>query len=111
MDLYRERSPIHHVDGFKAPLLVLQGRDDLVVPEAQSEEIVAALKERHIPHAYLAFEGEGHGFRMAANIRRSLEAEASFYAQVFGFDLADDFEPIKVEFLASAKSGTRNAGA
>jgi dipeptidyl aminopeptidase/acylaminoacyl peptidase len=99
MDLYRERSPIHHVDGFKAPLLVLQGRDDLVVPEAQSEQIVAALKERHIPHAYLAFEGEGHGFRMADNIRRSLEAEASFYAQVFGFDLADDFEPLKVEFL------------
>jgi dipeptidyl aminopeptidase/acylaminoacyl peptidase len=99
MALYHERSPIYHVDGFSKPLLVLQGRDDMVVPEAQSEQIVAALKERRIPHAYLAFEGEGHGFRMAANIRRSLEAEASFYAQVFGFTLADDFEPLKVEFL------------
>jgi dipeptidyl aminopeptidase/acylaminoacyl peptidase len=108
---FRERSPIHHVDGFSKPLLVLQGRDDMVVPEAQSEQIVAALNERHIPHAYLAFEGEGHGFRIAANISRSLEAEASFYAQVFGFDLADGFEPIKVEFLASSDSGTRNAGA
>jgi dipeptidyl aminopeptidase/acylaminoacyl peptidase len=98
--LYHERSPIYHVDGFSKPLLVLQGRDDMVVPEAQSEQIVAALKERRIPHAYLAFEGEGHGFRQAANIRRSLEAEASFYAQVFGFTLADDFEPLKVEFLA-----------
>ena len=98
--LYHERSPIHHVGGFSKPLLVLQGRDDMVVPEAQSEQIVAALKERRIPHAYLAFEGEGHGFRQAANIRRSLEAEASFYAQVFGFNLADDFEPLKVEFLA-----------
>jgi dipeptidyl aminopeptidase/acylaminoacyl peptidase len=97
--LYRERSPIHHVEGFDKPLLVLQGRDDMVVPEAQAEEIVAALQRRHIPHAYLAFEGEGHGFRKAANIRRSLEAEASFYAQVFGFTLADDFEPVKVEFL------------
>jgi dipeptidyl aminopeptidase/acylaminoacyl peptidase len=98
--LYHERSPIYHVDGFSKPLLVLQGRDDMVVPEAQSEQIVAALKERRIPHAYLAFEGEGHGFRVAANIRRSLEAEASFYAQVFGFTLADDFAPLKVEFLA-----------
>jgi dipeptidyl aminopeptidase/acylaminoacyl peptidase len=101
MDVYRERSPIRHVEGFDKPLLVLQGRDDKVVPEAQSEQIVAALKERHIPHAYLAFPGEGHGFRMAANIRRSLEAEASFYAQVLGFELADDFAPIKVEFLKS----------
>jgi dipeptidyl aminopeptidase/acylaminoacyl peptidase len=97
--LYHERSPIYHVDGFTKPLLVLQGRDDMVVREAQSEQIVAALRERRIPHAYLAFEGEGHGFRQAANIRRSLEAEASFYAQVFGFTLADDFAPLKVEFL------------
>ncbi|MDL2334735.1 MAG: S9 family peptidase, partial [Chloroflexota bacterium] len=101
MELYRERSPIHHVDGFKVPLLVLQGRDDMVVPIAQAEGIVEALKQRHIPHAYLPFDGEGHGFRQAANIRRSLEAEASFYAQVFGFTLADGFEPVKVEFLGS----------
>jgi dipeptidyl aminopeptidase/acylaminoacyl peptidase len=71
----------------------------MVVPEAQSEQIVAALQARRIPHAYLAFPGEGHGFRQGANIRRSLEAEASFYAQVFGFKLADGFEPIKVEYL------------
>jgi dipeptidyl aminopeptidase/acylaminoacyl peptidase len=99
MALYRARSPIRHVEGFNKPLLVLQGRDDKVVPEAQSEQIVEALQRRHVPHAYLAFEGEGHGFRQAQNIRRSLEAEASFYAQVFGFKLADGFEPIKVEFL------------
>jgi dipeptidyl aminopeptidase/acylaminoacyl peptidase len=96
---YHERSPIHHVEGFNKPLLVLQGRDDMVVPEAQSQQIVAALRERRIPHAYIAFEGEGHGFRQAANITRSLEAEASFYAQVFGFELADGFEPLRVEFL------------
>jgi dipeptidyl aminopeptidase/acylaminoacyl peptidase len=97
--VYRERSPIHHVDRLSKPLLVLQGRDDMVVPEAQAEQIVEALRRRRVPHAYLAFEGEGHGFRQAANIRRSLEAEASFYAQVFGFTLADGFEPVKVEFL------------
>jgi dipeptidyl aminopeptidase/acylaminoacyl peptidase len=99
LELYRERSPIYHVDRLKRPLIVFQGVDDKVVPIAQAEQIVEALRKRHIPHAYLAFEGEGHGFRQAANIRHALEAELSFYAQVFGFELADDFDPVKVEFL------------
>ena len=98
MAVYRDRSPIHSVDRLSTPLLVLQGADDMVVPVAQAEEIVAALRRREVPHAYLLFEGEGHGFRQAANIRRSLEAELSFYAQVFGFELADQIEPIQVEF-------------
>jgi dipeptidyl aminopeptidase/acylaminoacyl peptidase len=94
--VYRERSPIHHIDHLRAPLIVLQGTDDMVVPIAQAERIVDALRRQGIPYAYLPFEGEGHGFRQAANIRRALEAELSFYAQVFGFQLADDFEPIEV---------------
>lgn len=101
--LYRERSPIFFTERISRPLIVLQGRDDMVVPVAQAEELVAALRERRIPHAYLVFDGEGHGFRQAANIRRSLEAELSFYAQVFGFHLADAIEPIKVEFLPDAR--------
>jgi dipeptidyl aminopeptidase/acylaminoacyl peptidase len=99
MAVYRERSPIHYSDRLSRPLLVLQGRDDKVVPEAQAEQIVAALRSNRVPHAYLAFAGEGHGFRRAANIRRALEAELSFYAQVFGFTLADPIEPVEVEFL------------
>ena len=98
--IYRERSPIHHVEQLSRPLIVLQGDDDMVVPIAQAEEIVAALQKQRIPHAYLHFAGEGHGFRQAANMRRALEAELSFYAQVFGFELADDFEPVFVEHLA-----------
>ena len=100
IETYRERSPIYHVDRLSRPLIVLQGVDDMVVPIAQAEQIVDALRRQQIPHAYLAFEGEGHGFRRAENIRRALEAELSFYAQVFGFTLADDFEPVHVEFLA-----------
>jgi dipeptidyl aminopeptidase/acylaminoacyl peptidase len=69
------------------------------VPIAQAEQIVAALRKQKIPHAYLPFEGEGHGFRQAQNIRRALEAELSFYAQVFGFELADDFPAVEVEYL------------
>jgi len=100
VELYRERSPIYHVERLSRPVIVLQGVDDMVVPIAQAEQIVDALRRQHIPYAYVAFEGEGHGFRQAANMRRALEAELSFYAQVFGFALADDFEPVKVEFLA-----------
>jgi dipeptidyl aminopeptidase/acylaminoacyl peptidase len=87
-DLYRERSPIHFTDRITTPMLVLQGADDRVVPPSQSELIVAALRERGIPHAYLLYEGEGHGFRKAENIAGSLEAELSFYAQVLGFEPA-----------------------
>ena len=99
-ETYRERSPIFFTERISRPLIVLQGRDDMVVPIAQAEDLVAALRERRIPHAYLVFDGEGHGFRQAPNIRRALEAELSFYAQVFKFSLADQIEPVKVEFLS-----------
>lgn len=94
--VYRERSPIHAVDRIACPVLVLQGEDDRVVPREQAEAIVAALAARGIPYAYLLFAGEGHGFRQAANRRRALEAELSFYAQVFGFALADPIEPVEL---------------
>ncbi len=96
-DLYRERSPIHHLDGFSAPLLLLQGLDDPVVPPSQSEKIFEALKSRGIPTAYLAFEGESHGFRKAENQIRALEAELYFYANVLGFDTADTLPPLVIE--------------
>jgi dipeptidyl aminopeptidase/acylaminoacyl peptidase len=96
---YVERSPIHHTDELECPLLVLQGLEDEVCPPVQSEMIVAALAENGVPHAYLAFEGEQHGFRQAPTIRRALEAEASFYAQVLGFELADPVEPLEIADL------------
>lgn len=100
-DIYRERSPIHHVDQLRKPLIVLQGSDDPVVPLNQSEMIVEALRARQIPVAFLVFEGEQHGFRRAENIRRALDAELSFYSQVFGFKLpvAEGIEPVTVENL------------
>jgi dipeptidyl aminopeptidase/acylaminoacyl peptidase len=100
-DLYRERSPINSIDRLSSPLLVLQGLDDRVVPPAQAEQIVAALRQKQIPYAYLAFEGEDHGFRGEHAIRRSLEAELSFYARIFGFPLADPIEPVRIEGLDS----------
>jgi dipeptidyl aminopeptidase/acylaminoacyl peptidase len=100
--VYRERSALYHADQISRPLLVLQGEDDMVVPVAQAQEMVAALRRNGVPYAYIAFPGEGHGFRRAANIRRSLEAEWSFYAQLFGFAPADTFEPIKIEGATTA---------
>jgi len=96
---YRERSPDNHSDRISCPVLVMQGADDKIVPPSQAEGIVRALVRNGLPHAYILFEGEGHGFRMAADQKRALEAELSFYAQVFGFELADDFAPLEVTGL------------
>jgi dipeptidyl aminopeptidase/acylaminoacyl peptidase len=97
--LYEARSPIHHLDGFKCPLILLQGADDKVVPPEQSRRMHAALKARGVPVAYLEFEGEAHGFRDAANIVRALQAEATFYARVLGFTLADAVPPLAIDNL------------
>jgi len=99
-ELYRARSPIHFVEQISTPILVLQGADDEVVPPAQSELIVEALAEREIPHAYLLFEGEGHGFRKAESVIASLEAELSFYAQILGFEPGNPIARLDVRHLA-----------
>jgi len=95
-DLYRARSPVHFVDQLERPLLLLQGLDDEVVLPSQAEAMVEVLERKGIPYAYLAFEGEGHGFRKQENIRRSLEATLSFIGQVFGFRVADELEPLEL---------------
>ena len=97
--IYRERSPIHFTDQLSCPIILLQGLEDKVVPPAQAEEMVAALAEKGLPYAYLAFEGEQHGFRQAENIQRALEAEVYFYARVFGFELAGGIPPVSIENL------------
>jgi dipeptidyl aminopeptidase/acylaminoacyl peptidase len=99
IDVYRELSPVNHADEISRPLLLLQGADDKVVPPSQSEQIVEALGRRGVPHAYIQFEGEGHGFRSKDAIRRALEAHLSFLAQVFGFEPADELEHIEIENL------------
>ena len=81
-------------------MLVLQGTEDDVVPPSQAELIVEALRIRRIPHAYLLFEGEGHGFRSAASIVRAREAELSFYAQILGFEPGDPVPRLPIEHLA-----------
>lgn len=91
-DIYLERSPINHTEKLSCPLLVLQGLEDEIVPPNQAEAIVAAVAAKGLPHAYVPFEGEQHGFRQAVNIIRSYELELWFYSRVFGFDAADVIE-------------------
>ena len=94
---YRARSPLYHLEGFTEPLITLQGSEDKVVPPAQSRAIVAALDQRGVPHAYIEFEGEQHGFRKSENIVRAQEAELYFYGQIFGFTPADTITPVQIK--------------
>lgn len=98
-ELYIARSPIHHVDQLNVPVIFFQGLEDKIVPPNQAEMMVEALRRKGLPVAYVAFEGEQHGFRQAANIKRALEGELYFYGRVFGFALADQIEPVPIENL------------
>jgi dipeptidyl aminopeptidase/acylaminoacyl peptidase len=96
-DRYRERSPLHSAERLSCPVILLQGAEDKVVPPAQAEVMVEALRAKGLPFAYVSFEGEQHGFRRAETIRRAAEVELSFYGQVLGFEPADPIEPVTVE--------------
>jgi dipeptidyl aminopeptidase/acylaminoacyl peptidase len=84
-DLYMARSPITHVNQLSSPLILFQGLDDKVVPPSQSEAFRDACAAKGLKHAYVAYEGEGHGFRQASTIVSSLETELKFYGEVLGF--------------------------
>lgn len=98
-DLYRARSPIHFAEKLDCPVIFFQGLDDKVVPPNQAESMVAVLREKGTPVAYCPFEGEGHGFRQAANMKRALDGELYFYGRIFGFTPADDLAPVAIENL------------
>lgn len=99
LETYRARSPLYAADAIRAPLLTLQGLDDKAVPPSQSQAIYDAVKAKGIPTAYLAFEGEGHGFRKAENQLRTLTATHYFLARVFGLDIPADLPPLKIDNL------------
>jgi len=98
-DLYVERSPLHHVSALECPVAFFQGSEDMVVPPNQAEAMVAALRTKGIPVAYVLFDGEQHGFRKAENIKRALEGELYFYSRILGFTLPDEVVPLEIENL------------
>jgi dipeptidyl aminopeptidase/acylaminoacyl peptidase len=103
-DLYVQRSPIHYTDRLSCPVILFQGLEDKVVPPNQAELMVAALRAKGLPVAYVTFEGEQHGFRKAESIKRSLDGELYFYGRIFGFELAEPVEPVPIENLANAST-------
>jgi dipeptidyl aminopeptidase/acylaminoacyl peptidase len=100
---YDERSPAGHVTEATCPILLLQGLDDPIVPPAQAERMAADLAAHGISYAYIAFEGESHGFRKAETVMAAYEAEISFYGQILGFN-PPGIPPIEV---TPAKTGQR----
>jgi dipeptidyl aminopeptidase/acylaminoacyl peptidase len=95
-DVYVARSPIHFPDRLSCPVIFFQGLEDRVVPPNQAEAMVAALAARGIPHAYVPFAGEQHGFRRAENIRAALEGELYFYGRIFGFETDAAPGPVRI---------------
>jgi dipeptidyl aminopeptidase/acylaminoacyl peptidase len=100
--VYLERSPSHHADKLACPMIFFQGLDDMVVPPQQSAAMVQALRERGVPVAYVELEGEGHGFRKAETIVRTLEAELYFYRRMFGLHDATASAPVEIHNLDGA---------
>lgn len=98
--IYAERSPINHLEGFTAPMIVMQGSEDKIVPPNQSRMIVDALDARELPVAYLEFEGEQHGFRQASTITTAIRSELSFYGRVFGFEPQGETVPVNIRNLS-----------
>jgi dipeptidyl aminopeptidase/acylaminoacyl peptidase len=98
-DLYLARSPLDHTDRLSCPVIFFQGLEDKVVPPNQAEMMIDAMRRKKLPVAGLFFEGEQHGFRKAETIKRTLEAELSFYGQIFGFEPAGKIEKVKIENL------------
>jgi len=97
-EVYEARSAFFHRDRLHTPMILFQGLEDKVVPPDQAESMVEVLRAKQVPHAYVAYEGEQHGFRQAANIMRTAEAELYFYAKVLGFTPADAIAPVDIAF-------------
>jgi len=108
-DVYYARSPIHAIDRLACPLILFQGLEDKVVPPNQSQMMADAVRAKGLPVAYLAFDGEQHGFRKAETIIRSLEAELYFYGAVFGFAPADRIPPVHIDNLLQRRGPSRSA--
>jgi dipeptidyl aminopeptidase/acylaminoacyl peptidase len=94
--VYADRSPLHFTDRLSCPTIFFQGLQDKVVPPNQAEMMVTALKDKGVPVAYITFPQEQHGFRQGENIKRALTGEFYFYSRVFGFEPAEDIEPVEI---------------
>jgi dipeptidyl aminopeptidase/acylaminoacyl peptidase len=77
-DRYRDRSPVTHASGISVPLLVVQGREDKVVPPAQAEAIANAMRAAGQLVELHFYDGEGHGWRRIETIEDELTRTEAF---------------------------------
>lgn len=96
-NLYKERSPIESVETLSCPILLLQGKEDKVVPPNQAQMMYDTLLKKGIPTCLKMYEGEQHGFRKAENIEDALDSELAFYGRVFGIKDIPGAIEIKVD--------------
>ncbi|HLI07673.1 MAG TPA: S9 family peptidase [Ktedonobacteraceae bacterium] len=83
-EFLKSRSPLFKVDQIKIPMLIAQGANDPRVKQAESEQIVNAMKSRGIDYEYLLFPDEGHGFAKPENRLRFYTAAEKFLARYLG---------------------------
>ena len=83
VEVYRDRSPIHHAADLVGRVLLLQGADDPIVPLDQAERFAERLRAGGTDVELIVFDGESHGFRRAETIEAALEAELGFYRRLF----------------------------
>ena len=102
-ELYYQRSPINFTDSLSCPVIFFQGLEDAVVPPNQAQRMVDVLQKKGLPVAYLAFEGEQHGFRKAENIKRALDGEFYFYSRIFGFPRGSEIKPVEIFNLSTER--------
>ena len=102
--IYQQRSPLNHIDQLNCPVIFLQGLEDKVVPPNQADMMVNALSDKGIPVAHVTFEGEGHGFRQAENIRYSLDVEYAFYAAIFEFAVEGELPSVPFKHLTQSEA-------
>ncbi|MGI9309992.1 MAG: alpha/beta hydrolase family protein [bacterium] len=76
------RSPIFQMESLRSPLILLQGRDDKVVPPEVSREVAQCLEQKGIQYEYVEYENEGHGFRRARTRLDALSREIAFFSRI-----------------------------
>jgi dipeptidyl aminopeptidase/acylaminoacyl peptidase len=107
--VYKDRSPIHHLDRMKAAAIFFQGLDDKVVPPSQAKTMVDAMRAKNLPVAHYEFEGEGHGFRKADTQKRVLDLELGFYAKLFGFAAPGLTEEVEISGMDKKQAAPKKA--
>jgi dipeptidyl aminopeptidase/acylaminoacyl peptidase len=110
--LYKERSPINHLDQLKAGVIFFQGLDDKVVPPSQAKTMVDKMRAQNLPVAHYEFDGEGHGFRKSDTQKRVLDLELGFYGKLFGFKPPGITEEVEISGMEKkpAKQAPRKSG-